>query len=59
MKMTLTDDEIEFLDVMRKLSPEVRARIVRLMDSWIQRDHERKNTNKVIRFPNKNKVKIE
>ena len=52
--MILTNDEIEFLHSMNALSPEVRARIRRLMKSWIKRDKEKKNTNNIIFFPGKN-----
>lgn len=52
MKTSYTDDEIEFLDAMRRLSPEVRARIDRLINSWIKKNKE--NANNVIQFVKNN-----
>lgn len=55
MKMILTNDEIELLNRINALSPEVKARIDRLINSWIKRDEEKKSTNNIIVFPGKNK----
>lgn len=59
MKMILTDDEIEFLEAMNRLSPENRARIDRLIDSWIKRDKEKRSINNVIPIARKSECSTE
>ncbi len=53
MNVPLADDEIQILDEMRRLSPENRIRISRLINSWIQRDKEKRSANNVIPFVKK------